>query len=162
MKTLDYLHLNEAKVNNVINALHGLLADFQIHYANLRGLHWNIKGRGFFTLHDKFEAMYNDTAEKVDQIAERILMLGATPENRFSKYLLLSEVKEVNDMSCGKEAISLILDTYKHLIKKERAIIDLANDANDVVTADILTGYLSEQEKMVWMLLALTTPTCHS
>ena len=76
MKTLDYLHLNENKVNSVVSALHQLLADFQVHYTNLRGFHWDIKGHGFFVLHSKFEDMYNDAAEKVDEIAERILMLG--------------------------------------------------------------------------------------
>ena len=48
MKTLDYLHLNEKKVAGVASALHQLLADFQVHYTNLRGMHWNIKGHGFF------------------------------------------------------------------------------------------------------------------
>ena len=62
MKTLDYLHLDETKVTNVVNALKHLLADFQVHYTNLRSMHWNIKGHGFFTLHEKFETMYNDTA----------------------------------------------------------------------------------------------------
>ena len=46
MKTLDYLHLNEKKVADVVSALHQLLADFQVHYTNLRGFHWDIKGHG--------------------------------------------------------------------------------------------------------------------
>ena len=54
MKTLDYLHLNEKKVADVVSALHQLLADFQVHYTNLRGFHWDIKGHGFFVLHGKF------------------------------------------------------------------------------------------------------------
>lgn len=89
MKTLDYLHLNEKKVAGVASALHQLLADFQVHYTNLRGMHWNIKGHGFFVLHEKFESMYDDTAEKIDEIAERILMLGGVPENKFN---LLAEL----------------------------------------------------------------------
>ena len=51
MKTLDYLHLNETTSANVVASLKQLLADFQVHYMNLRGFHWNIKGRGFFVLH---------------------------------------------------------------------------------------------------------------
>lgn len=54
MKTLDYLYLNEKKVAGVASALHQLLADFQVHYTNLRGMHWNIKGHSFFVLHEKF------------------------------------------------------------------------------------------------------------
>ena len=109
MKTLDYLHLNENKVNSVVSALHQLLADFQVHYTNLRGFHWDIKGYGFFVLHSKFEDMYNDAAEKVDEIAERILMLGGSPENKFSSYLKVAKVKEISGITCGGEAVDLSL-----------------------------------------------------
>jgi len=136
------------------------LADFQVHYTNLRGMHWDIKGHGFFVLHEKFESMYDDTAEKVDEIAERLLMLGSTPENKFSEYLKVAKVKEVSGISCGSDAVDHILDTYKHLISEERKVIELAEAANDVVTADLLTGYLKEQEKMVWMLVAFSTKSC--
>lgn len=160
MKTLDYLHLNENKVNNVVSALHQLLADFQVHYTNLRGFHWNIKGHGFFVLHSKFEDLYNDAAEKVDELAERILMLGGTPENKFSEYLKVAQVKEISNVSCGSDAVDSILATYNHLISEERNVIALADEAGDVVTADLLTGYLKEQEKMIWMLVAFSTCSC--
>lgn len=160
MKTLDYLHLEKKKVTAVVNALHKLLSDFQVHYTNLRGMHWNIKGHGFFVLHEKFENMYDDAAEKIDEIAERILMLGGTPENRFSKYLEVAKVKEVADVTCGHDAVGNILDTYKYLIGEERKIIELADEAGDDVTADLMIGYLKEQEKMVWMLVAYSTCTC--
>ena len=68
MKTLDYLYLNE-KESGWCEHQHctNLLADFQVHYTNLRGMHWNIKGHSFFVLHEKFESMYDDTAEKIDE-----------------------------------------------------------------------------------------------
>ena len=152
MKTLDYIKLNESGVANVVSALHQLLADFQVHYTNLRGFHWNIKGHGFFILHD--------AAEKIDEIAERILMLGGVPENKFSEYLKVAKIKEVSDISCGSDAVSHILETYGYLIGEERKIIGLANEAGDDVTADLMTGYLKEQEKMVWMLTAFSTRSC--
>ena len=160
MKTTDYLHLNEKKVADVVNALQTLLADFQVYYTNVRGLHWDIKGHGFFTLHEKFENMYNDAAEKIDEIAERIIMLGGVPENRFSEYLKKSGIKEIADVTCGHDAVENVLDTNKYIIGEERKLIELANAADDVVTADLLTGYLKEQEKMVWMLVAFSTKTC--
>lgn len=64
MKTLDYLHLDESAAGKLVQSLQQLLADFQVHYMNLRGFHWNIQGHGFFVLHSKFEEMYDDTAEK--------------------------------------------------------------------------------------------------
>ena len=69
MKTLDYIHLDASAVSNVVASLKQLLADYQVFYTNLRGFHWNIKGHGFFVLHGKFEDMYNNAAEKVDELA---------------------------------------------------------------------------------------------
>jgi starvation-inducible DNA-binding protein len=57
-----------------------------LYYQNLRGIHWNIKGRAFFDLHVKFEELYNDANMKVDEIAERILTLGETPLHTFDDY----------------------------------------------------------------------------
>lgn len=160
MKTLDYLNLDEKKVSLVASALQGLLADFQIHYMNLRGFHWNIKGHGFFIMHRQFEELYEDTARKVDELAERLLMLGSAPENRFSRYLEVARLKEVTDVGCASEAVGYILDALRHFMAEERKLIDLAAEAHDDVTADLMTGYLGEQEKLVWMLVAFSAQCC--
>ena len=154
MKTLNYIHLDEKGANNVVASLQQLLADFQIYYANLRGFHWNIKGHGFFVLHSKFEDLYNDAAAKVDEIAERILMLGGTPANKYSEYLKIADVKEVDRVSNGDEALGHILETYSYLIAEERKLLSVASANSDEVTVAMMSDYLKEQEKMVWMLTA--------
>ena len=154
MKTLNYIKLNESGVANVVSALHQLLADFQVYYTNLRGFHWNIKGHGFFVLHEKFESMYDDAAEKVDEIAERILMLGGTPANKFSDYLKVANVNEVDKVSNGDEALNNILQSISYLIGEERKILSIASQAGDEVTVSMMSDYLKEQEKLVWMLTA--------
>jgi starvation-inducible DNA-binding protein len=133
MKTLNYIKLNEKEVSSVVASLQQLLADFQVYYTNLRGFHWNIKGHGFFVLHSKFEELYNDAAEKVAELAERVLMLGGTPAD---------------------EALNNILETYSYLIAEERKLLSLASEVNDEVTVALMSDYLKEQEKMVWMLVA--------
>lgn len=154
MKTLEIIKLNESGVNNVVASLHQLLADFQIYYSNLRGFHWNIKGREFFVLHSQFEKMYDNAAEKVDEIAERILMLGGTPANKFSDYLKVANIKEVDKVSNGDEALKNVLETYSHFIGEERKLLAIASQAGDEVTVALMSDYLKEQEKMVWMLTA--------
>lgn len=155
MKTLDYLHLDNKKVNNVVNALSQLLADFQVYYTNLRGFHWNVKGKMFFGLHAQYEAYYNDAAEKIDEIAERILQLGGTPENRFSEYLKKATLKEDGFKPAGTEGMKKILDDLSVLIKQEREIAKLAGEAEDDVTVALMDDYLASQEKTVWMISAL-------
>ena len=154
MKTLNYIKLNEKEVSSVVASLQQLLADFQVYYTNLRGFHWNIKGHGFFVLHSKFEDLYNDAAEKVDELAERVLMLGGTPANKFSEYLKVAKVKEVDGVSNADEALNNILETYSYLIAEERKLLSLASEVNDEVTVPLMSDYLKEQEKMVWMLVA--------
>jgi len=160
MRTLDLLGLDEKKVQNVVNELSVLLADFQVFYSNLRNFHWNVKGHGFFVLHSKYEELYNDAAEKIDEVAERILQLGSTPESRFSVYLQTSEIKEADVVSCSKEALDLLLDYYKTLIARERRIIEVASDAHDDTTVSLVGDFIKEQEKTVWMLVAVSSQNC--
>ena len=157
MKTLQFTGLNENNVNNVINALAQLLADLQVHYTNLRNLHWNVKGPRFYVLHEKYEEMYNDVAAKVDEVAERILQLDGTPEHRFSAYLQTANVKELPVVKDEKTGLRYVLDTLKALIAQERALLKKASEANDEVTVAMMSDYLSSQEKTVWMLAAYNT-----
>ena len=159
MKTLDYIHLDASAVSNVvaswtiIGGLPSILYEpswFPLEY----------QGTRFFVLHGKFEDMYNNAAEKVDELAERILMLGGEPENKFSEYLKVARVKEVSGVSCGDEALKNILDTYGYLIGEERKLLSLASEAGDEATVALMSDYLKEQEKLVWMLVAYSTCDC--
>ena len=160
MKTLDYIHIDSAAASKVIEGLQQLLADYQIFYTNLRGFHWNIKGHGFFVLHSKFEEMYDDAAAKVDELAERILMLGGQPDNRFSEYLKVAKLEEITNVSCGDEALKSVLDTYGYLIVEERKVLATAQAVADETTAAMLSDYISGQEKLVWMLVAYNSGNC--
>lgn len=150
MKTLEITGLKN--VQNVTKGLQQLLADLQIHYTNLRGFHWNIKGKEFYFLHEKFEEMYDDTAAKVDEVAERLLMLGETPVHTFTEYLKTSSIRETSVVSNGDEAVKIILETYRHLIAAERALISDAAEIGDEATVALLSDYITSQEKEVWML----------
>ncbi|HBG41226.1 MAG TPA: DNA starvation/stationary phase protection protein [Porphyromonadaceae bacterium] len=154
MKTTDYLGLPVKNATAVVKELQQLLADYQLYYTNLRGFHWNIKGKQFYTLHAKFEEFYDNAAEKVDEIAERILMLGGVPAHNFSDYLKVSKIKETGVVSDPNEIVQLLLDYLKGLIAQERKTIETASEGGDEATADLLTGFLGEQEKTVWMLTA--------
>lgn len=111
-------------------------------------------------MHSKYEELYNDAAEKVDEVAERILQLGATPESRFSNYLKVSEIKEAGTVSCAMEGLDLLLSTYKTIIAREREIIELATDAKDDTTVSLISDFLKDQEKTVWMLAAVRSNSC--
>ena len=154
MDTTNSIGLNVDKSEALAQALNGLLSSYQIQYMNSRGLHWNIKGENFFELHLKFEEIYNDLLLKVDEIAERILTLGGEPLHGFSDYLANSKITEAKNISAGREAISNLLTGFSELIATQRSLLILAGDAEDEGTASLMSDYIKEQEKLVWMLNA--------
>ena len=98
--------------------------------------------------------MYNDAAEKVDEVAERLLMLGETPQHNFSDYLKVSQIKESGLVADGDQAMKNILETYKYLIHLERQISADAAEIGDDATVTLMGDYIEEQEKAVWMMVA--------
>tara|TARA_B100000809_G_C15129316_1_gene527671 strand:- start:733 stop:1200 length:468 start_codon:yes stop_codon:yes gene_type:complete len=150
MKNL--IGLNSEKAIVLSNTLNELLSDYQMFYQNLRGLHWNIKGREFFELHVKFEEFYDDAVIKVDEIAERILTLEGEPLHTFSSYIKVSEIKEEKGVSDGEKGVEIIINNFSTLILKERKILKLAAEADDEGTASLMSDYISETEKTLWML----------
>lgn len=149
MKT--YIGLDTGKTKDLSKKLNQLLCNYQLLYINTRGFHWNIKGDNFFELHVKFEELYNDLQLKIDEIAERILTLGFTPYHSFSNYLDNSEVPQAQNVTDGKAALKSILEAFEIIISLQREILELSDDADDEGTNALMSDYVSEQEKLVWM-----------
>ncbi len=152
--TQNSIGLDTKKTEGLANDLNQLLANFQLYYQNLRGIHWNIKGRAFFDLHVKFEELYTDANLKVDEIAERILTLGATPLHTFEDYNKAAKVPVGKNISKDEKAVHLIVDSLSELLKIERGILETSADANDEGTNSMMSGFITEQEKTVWMMKA--------
>lgn len=152
MQQLNVIGLDQNHAEQLAERLNQLLANYQVFYMNVRGFHWNIKGKEFFELHAKFEETYNDLLLKVDEIAERILTLGQRPLHAYSTYIKASEILEVKDVHDGKACVREILDSYRVVIRLQREILEIAGAANDEGTASLMSDYIKEQEKTAWML----------
>ena len=153
MKT-NKIGIDKKIAAGMIEKLNLLLANTQIFYMNTRGLHWNIKGDKFFELHIKFEELYTDLNLKVDEIAERILTLEGTPIHSFSSYIKLSAIKELTNVDSASKSIEAIIKSLSTLIKLEREILSIANKANDEGTSSLMSDYIRQQEKSIWMYSA--------
>ncbi len=145
------------QADQLVEKLNDLLANYMVFYQNTRGLHWNIKGSKFFELHLKFEELYNNLLLKVDEVAERILTLGGVPVHTFDDYTQASSITALKNVSQAAEAVKSLLDAFQILILKQRELLDLAADANDEGTNALMSDYIREQEKMVWMYSAYIT-----
>jgi starvation-inducible DNA-binding protein len=151
---LNQIGIDSSKAQELSDKLNILLANYQVFYINARGFHWNITGEKFFELHAKFEELYNNLLLKVDEIAERILTLGSTPSHSFSEYLKTTTIKEAVNISDGKQAVQNLLDSFQALLKIERDVLDLSGEASDEGTSALMSDYIREKEKMVWMYSA--------
>lgn len=153
-KNLNQIGLDQKASSVLSEKLNQLLANYQLFYMNARGFHWNIKGHKFFELHLKFEELYNDSLIKIDEIAERILTLGFTPLHTYADYSSLSKIKAAKNVSNGTEAIKEILKGYEVLLPLERELLEMSGDSNDEGTNTLMSDYIREQEKLVWMYSA--------
>jgi len=151
---LNSLGLPIIQSQELVTNLNGLLSNFQVYYQNLRGLHWNIRGKRFFDLHLKFEELYNDSQIKIDLIAERVLTLGGVPLHTFSDYIANSKLRVGKDISNDEEAIQLILESISVLLQLERQILIKAAEISDEGTNSMMSDFIAEQEKTNWMLKA--------
>jgi starvation-inducible DNA-binding protein len=150
MKNL--IGIDKGKAEKLIVELNDLLANYEVFYQNLRGFHWNIKGKEFFELHLKFEELYNDAFVKIDEIAERILTLGGEPLHTYSDYLKIAEIKEEGKVTDGTKGVGIVVKDFTALIKKERVILALASDVADEGSLNLMSDYISQTEKTLWML----------
>jgi len=151
---LNQIGLDKQISSDLSDKLNQLLANYQIFYMNARGFHWNIKGEKFFELHAKFEELYNDSLVKIDEIAERILTLGFTPLHNYADYSELSKIKAAKNVSSGREAVQAILNGYEVLLPLERELLEMSGDSNDEGTNALMSDYIREQEKLIWMYSA--------
>jgi starvation-inducible DNA-binding protein len=151
MSTINSIGLDKEKAKVLAEKLNDLLANYSIFYQNTRGYHWNIKGEKFFELHLKFEELYNDFLLKIDEVAERILTLGHTPQHNYSNYQITSKIKESVQVSDGIKAVEDILSSFQVIIILQRELLSISSEAGDEGTNALMSDYIRMQEKLVWM-----------
>jgi starvation-inducible DNA-binding protein len=140
---------------NFHDKLNEYVANQQVMYIKLHNLHWYVKGRSFFALHAKLEELYDQTAEIMDEVAERLLALGGTPVASVKKALSITSVKELEDTAISSEdTVKALISDVDYWINDTKEIVKLAEAEDDGPTADLFTGYLGQYQKLLWMLNA--------
>ena len=132
--------------------LNALLSDYQVYYQNLRAFHWLVQGPQFYQLHERFEEFYDEAAEDIDEIAERILMIGGKPLHTFSDYLEHALLKPQKDLEKPAEIIPVVIANLEDLLVSFREINDTAAEAGDEGTVALMSDFIGKTEKKLWML----------
>lgn len=132
--------------------LHTQIANWMVLYMKLHNYHWFVKGEQFFTLHVKFEELYNEAALHVDNVAERLLALGGKPVAQLAEVIKVATIKEANNEESATQMVEAIIADFNQISGELKDGIDLAAGSNDKTTEDLLMGMLSGIEKHVWLL----------
>lgn len=157
MKTMETAIGIEKGNREAVAAMLGeLLADEYILYTKLRNAHWNVEGIDFHAMHLFFEEEYNRIEKILDEVAERIRMLGFYSPGTLGDFIKLSHLKDVKPKKNDSATfIAVLLEDHNSIIKFIRKSIDEnAEEHKDEGTADFITGIMETHEKMAWMLRA--------
>jgi starvation-inducible DNA-binding protein len=139
----------------IAQGLSRLLADSYTLYLKTHKYHWNVTGPMFQTLHLMFETQYNELALAVDLVAERIRALDVLAPGSYSEFSQLATVKEDIDNPSATDMIKRLVEGQETVVRTARSLYDLAHQAQDEVTADLLTQRIQVHEKTAWMLRSL-------
>lgn len=136
----------------VVEGLNGLLADATVFYQKLRHYHWNVEGRKFFELHEKFEELYTGWADGIDELAERILMIEGVPLHTLASMLKAAQLKEDETVPAAPAMVDAVLADLETLHERAGAVVEIAEETGDRGTANLLDDLRDGMEKDLWML----------
>lgn len=136
----------------VSHELSKMLADSFAVYSKTHGFHWNVRGPEFFQLHTLLETQYREMWEALDEIAERIRALGEYAPQGQSAFANLTSIKEGKPETEAMDMLRELMRDHETVIATARGGIEVAEEAGDDATADLLTQRLGAHEKAAWML----------
>lgn len=130
------------------------LANWNILYVKLHNYHWYVNGPHFFTLHGLFETLYNEAATYIDELAERVLMIGGAPAATMKQYMQLASIQEASGQESTDEMVAAIVKDFRQLATEAKAGMMTAAQEGDEISADMLKDIQDKLEKHVWMMNA--------
>lgn len=133
------------------------IANWSVLYIKLHNYHWYVKGTQFFTLHEKFQELYEEAALHVDEIAERLLAINGQPIARMVDYLELSSIKEATGSEDARAMVSTIITDFTTITHELKEAMSVAQEQEDEITSDTLLAVHTSLEKHIWMLTAFNS-----
>lgn len=140
----------------VKNFLNKQVATLGVLYIRLHQFHWYVKGPHFFTLHEKFEELYDETTVHLDEVAERLLAIGGEPYSTLSEYIEHSLIEErVTDKELtAEEMVQAVIDDFEIIRQSLQEGIELTDEHGDYPSNDLLIVMKEGIDKHLWMLRA--------
>ncbi|WNM23616.1 DNA starvation/stationary phase protection protein [Demequina capsici] len=129
-----------------------VLSDTFTLFVKTQGYHWNVTGPHFRTLHLMFEEQYEELRAAADEIAERMRALGSGAPGSFAEFLDHATIKDNEPKTDAMDMVVALLADHETIARLVRPLVDVAEEAGDGATADLLNARLAAHEKAAWML----------
>lgn len=136
---------------DVVKELNQQVANWTVAYTKLHNFHWYVKGPNFFSLHVKFEELYNEASQYVDELAERILAVGGNPVGTLTECLEQSIVKEAAKGYSAEQMVEELSQDFTNISKQLENAIEIAGNAGNDVSEDMFIGMQTSVDKHNWM-----------
>jgi starvation-inducible DNA-binding protein len=139
----------------MVETLNQQLADSLDLYAQTKQAHWNVKGKDFYQLHLLFDAHAEHVEDWIDQIAERVTMIGGYATGTVRMSAAASRLPEFpTDITEGMEYVSALVERWGNYASTVRAAIDVADEFEDKDSADLFTDISRQADMDLWFLEA--------
>jgi starvation-inducible DNA-binding protein len=152
--TIETKEPAQVATDPVADVLARLLADTYTLYLKTHGYHWNVTGPHFRSLHLMFEEQYEELAEAVDEIAERIRQLGPMAPGSYREMARLTEVGDAEGDPDAMGMVHMLIDANEIVVRTAHTVIAAAEQADDPASLDLATRRIGVHEKALWMLRA--------
>ncbi|MFT6794100.1 MAG: starvation-inducible DNA-binding protein [Rubritalea sp.] len=136
----------------LIDSLRLIVADTYAVIGQTHLCHWNVRGPSFFSLHNAFEAQYNELFTAVDEVAERIRAKGSLAPGGLANLAKIAGIKELPEDSTAEEMVAHLVAANEKLLNDLKSARNLANEAGDSESEDLMIARTQVHEKTVWML----------
>lgn len=153
-----HIGLSEQQRRDITSALSHSLADAYTLYLKTHNFHWNVTGHMFNSLHNMFEAQYTEQWAALDEIAERIRALGFNAPGSYKEFMTLTSIVEEDGLTqtcTWEEMVRQLVSGNEAVCRTHRKSLEIADEANDQPTVDLMTQRLQVHEKNAWMLRSL-------
>lgn len=147
--------MSASERQKISQGLSRILAESFLLYMKTHNYHWNVKGPMFQTLHVMFQDQYTELWNALDEIAERIRSLGFAAPGTLKEYLQMASIKEIEGVPTAEEMIRDVLIGSEAVSRLCREVLEMADNATDDPTVDLLTERMQVHEKNAWMLRSL-------
>jgi len=133
-----------------------LVANLGVLNVKLHQFHWHVQGPHFFTLHGKFEELYNEANQYFDAFAERLMTLGEKPYSTLAEFIEHSFIQEkmYDEKITAEKMVENLVEDYRTIRDVTLKGIELADQEGDAATEDMLTDYKASIDTNLWMLQA--------